>query len=250
MKIPLIPDKKDPIWILFAKVVKVIDSDNFKEELSRNGLKPIKSHQTMLKIVILSMFFKLDIVHVYNQVNKKPKLFKFLKIEELPSLKQLREIYSRHSEDKYLELTLKILNKLNFKKMRNLKTIVIDSTSITLDLKFSGRYLSKQMLLDKDYKRGYSTNKGHYAGFQLTLAMEYKTCRPLALLINPGSPNDTKMFDDILHELKRRRLLREGQLILCDRGFYSFDNYMIGINKYKNSSISVSKEETIFNNIN
>jgi hypothetical protein len=31
--------------------------------------------------------------------------------------------------------------------------------------------------------------------FQMTLAVEYETLRPLSILIYPGSPNDTKIFD-------------------------------------------------------
>ncbi len=34
-------------------------------------------------------------------------------------------------------------------------------------------------------------------------------------------------------ELKRRRLLRKGQLIVADKGFYSACNYLIGINKHQ-----------------
>ncbi|MDR2624144.1 MAG: hypothetical protein LBC39_06230 [Methanobrevibacter sp.] len=54
-----------------------------------------------------------------------------------------------------MELALKTLNKLQFQKIRNIKTIIVNSTSITLDLKFSGKFLSKEMLLTKDYKRAY-----------------------------------------------------------------------------------------------
>ena len=35
MKIPLIPDENDPMWNLFGKVIKVIGSRVFKEELGR-----------------------------------------------------------------------------------------------------------------------------------------------------------------------------------------------------------------------
>jgi len=233
MKIPLIPDENDPMWNLFGKVIKVIDSKTFKEELARNGLNNPKNHQNLIKMLLLSMFFKLEMVDVYNQVKTKPRLSKFLKIKDLQSLKQVRELYHRYSESKYLELALKTINKLQFKKIRNIKTIVLDSTSITLDLKFDGKYLSKQMLLTKDYKRCFSTNIGHYAGFKMTLAIEQRTCKPLAIIMHQGCPNDTKVFDDMLFELKRRRILRTGQLILADRGFYSLNNYLIGINKYK-----------------
>jgi hypothetical protein len=233
MKIPLIPDEKDPIWNLFDKVVKVIDSRTFQEELGRNDFKNINNHQTLIKLLLLSMFFKKDVSDVYNQVNTKSRLSKFLNIDDLLSLKQYRELYTRNRHVKYLELTLKTLNKLQFKRIRHIRTIVLDSTSITLDLKFHGKFLSKQMLLSKDYKRCYSTNIGHYAGFKMTIAIEQRTCKPLAILMHQGCPNDSKIFDDMLFELQKRRILRIGQLILADRGFYSLNNYSIGINKYK-----------------
>ena len=55
-----------------------------------------------------------------------------------------------------------------------IKTILLDSTAIIIDLKFNGKYISKQTCLDKDYKRGFSTSKGHYAGFQMTIAVGFK----------------------------------------------------------------------------
>lgn len=227
------PDKKDPVWNLFNKLLKVIDSRTFQEELARNDFTSIKKHQMMLKILLLSIFFQLDLSYVYNQVKNSAKLQKFLGIDELLSLKQIREIYHRNEENNYLELCLKTLNKMQFKKIRNIKTIILDSTSITLDLKFSGKFLSKQKLLTKDYKKAYSTNEKHYAGFKMTLAIEERTCKPLAILIHQGSPHDTKIFSDMLLELKKRRILKKWQLIIGDRGFYSLKNYLIGINKYQ-----------------
>lgn len=233
MNIPLNPDSKDPVWTLFSKVIKLIDSRNFKQELARNGLQSLKRHQTMLKMVLMASYFDLNVSHVHHEVKNRRKLQKFLNIKELLTLKQVREVYSRKNESKYLEMVLKTLNKLQFKKIRRIKTILIDSTALIIDLKFNGKYLSKQTCLDKDYKRGFSTSKGHYAGFQMTLAVEYETLRPLAIIIHPGSPNDAKIFDEILFELKNRRLLRNKQLIITDKGFYSKKNYLIGINKYK-----------------
>lgn len=233
MNIPLIPDLKDPIWVLFGKVVKLIDDRQFQQELTRNGLVRSTKYQNMLKIVLLASYFDLEVSHVYLEVKNRERLRKFLNINNLSTLKQIREIYSRTNEEKYLEMALKTLNKLQFKKIRGLKTILIDSTPLIIDLKFNGKYLSKQTCLDKDYKRAFSTSKGHYAGFQMTLAVEYETLRPLAILIHPGSPNDAKIFDEIMFELKKRRLLRKGQQIIADKGFYSAYNYLIGINKYK-----------------
>lgn len=233
MNIPLNPDLKDPIWILFSKVIKLIDDRTFQQELARNGFTSTKKLQTMLKVILLSSYFEMYVSNVFNEVINRPKLQRFLNIEDNLSLKQIRELYSRHDAEKYLETCLKTLNTLQFKEIRGLKTILLDSSPLIIDLKFNGKYISKQTCLDKEYKRGFSTSKGHYAGFQMTLAIEKETLKPLAILIHSGSPNDTKIFDEIMYELKKRRVIRKGQVVICDRGFYSANNYLIGINKYK-----------------
>ena len=150
MNIPLNPDSKDPIWTLFGKVIKLIDSRSFEQELARNGLRSIKRYRTMLKIVLLASYFDLEVSHVYSEVKNREKLLKFLNINNLLTLKQVREIYSRKNEQKYLEIALKTLNKLQFKKIRGIKTVLIDSTSLLIDLKFNGKFISKQTCLDKD----------------------------------------------------------------------------------------------------
>jgi hypothetical protein len=92
MKIPLNPDEKDSIWVLFSKVVKVVDSRIFQQELSRNRFKKIKNHQNLFKILLLSIYFKLNVSGVYNQVIISLKLFKFLNMENLQDLKQVRRL--------------------------------------------------------------------------------------------------------------------------------------------------------------
>ena len=57
MNIPLNPDSKDPIWTLFGKVIKLIDSRSFQQKLARNKLQSIERYQTMLKNDIISIIF-------------------------------------------------------------------------------------------------------------------------------------------------------------------------------------------------
>jgi len=59
-------------------------------------------------------------------------------------------------------MALKTLNKLEFKKYVTLKLFLLDSTSILIDLKFNGKYISKQTCLDKNYKRGFLPPKAIY----------------------------------------------------------------------------------------
>ena len=96
-----------------------------------------------------------------------------------------------------------------------------------------GRRITKKSLLKKPYKWGYSSSKGFYIGLKLTLAIDCKTMQPLAMLIHERSPNDAKIFDEILRELKRRRIYRKGDRILFDKGYFSKDNYQIAITKHK-----------------
>jgi len=46
------------------------------------------------------------------------------------------------------------------------------------------------------------------------IRVEYETLRPLAILIHPGSPNDTKIFDEMLFKLIRRRSIGKGRYYL------------------------------------
>jgi hypothetical protein len=39
----------------------------------------------------------------------------------------------------------------------------------------------------------------------MTIAMDQKTCKPLAILVHEGSLHDSKIFDEILFELKKRK---------------------------------------------
>jgi len=46
-------------------------------------------------------------------------------------------------------------------------------------------------------------------------------------------------------ELKRRRFLRKGQLIIADKRFYSIYNYLIYINKYKTVPLVFTRKKPI-----
>ncbi len=80
-----------------------------------------------------------------------------------------------------------------------------------------------------DYSWGFSPVHGHYIGYKLTLAIDYPSLKPLAILLHRGSPHDAPLFEEILEELKRRRIARTGDLIICDKGYYSYQNYVNGI---------------------
>jgi hypothetical protein len=56
--------------------------------------------------------------------------------------------------------------------------------------------------------------------------------KPLGFLLYPGSPNDSKLFDHIVNELMRRRVMRKGDMLVLDKGFYAYYHYADGLVKY------------------
>ncbi len=41
-------------------------------------------------------------------------------------------------------------------------------------------------------------------------------------LLYPGSPNDSTLFDKIVNELIRRRVMRKGDMLVLDKEFYAY----------------------------
>ena len=57
--------------------------------------------------------------------------------------------------------------------------------------------------------------------------------KPLCFLLHQGSPNDAKLFDEIMMELSRHRVVKGGDIVIFDRGYYSYINYVKAISVYK-----------------
>jgi len=235
MKIPVVYDKKDPKWILLSIVLKIFDYRETHQKLSNNGLTPLNRSVNCLKIIMIALFFDLPVSYVVSEFNRNNKLKKQLGIDEVFSAEQIYEFLSRHDAEYWCEFTIKLLNGINFKKRRYLKVILVDGTDIQIDLNWFGRRISKKSLEKKPYKWGYSSSKGFYIGLKLSLVLDCKTMQPLAMLLHEGSPNDAKIFSEIMYELKRRRILRKGDRIIFDKGYFSKENYQIAIVDYESA---------------
>ena len=68
---------------------------------------------------------------------------------------------------------------------------------------------------------------------KLTLALESETLKPLAFLINEANVSEPKIYPEILKELKKKRVIRAGDIIYADRGYYSYENYVISVKEFK-----------------
>lgn len=156
-----------------------------------------------------------------------------MRIKSAPSEDEVYSIMSSFDPDQFINFVIGVLNNVCFSRKRGLNQIIIDSTDINLDLNWFKRKISKKMLEDRDFKWGYSTHRGYFIGMKLSLALEYPSLKPLAFIINEANVSEYTVYPQILEELSRRNKIRAGDVLYFDRGYYSYENYVIGIAKYK-----------------
>lgn len=226
-------DSNDPKFILLSKIFKIIASKKALNIYSRNGFTNRKMMAFTLKVSFISMFFDYPISEVINELNRSFKLRKFCGcLDEIPTVDQVYEYFTRYSSTQYSNIVNSILNKYNKRRNGEIKQFIADATPCACDFNKDKKFITKEHLKKLKLKWGYSTTKGYFIGFKVTVVIDEKGLVPVSILIHPGAPSDTKLFEVILKELKRRRIMKERDIIFLDRGYYSYKNYQIGINKY------------------
>ena len=64
---------------------------------------------------------------------------------------------------------------------------------------------------------------------KMMILIDYKTLTPLFFHVYPANVHERGIYPLILEMLKRKKLIRFGDAIIMDRGFYAYKNYLIGI---------------------
>jgi len=65
---------------------------------------------------------------------------------------------------------------------------------------------------------------------KMMILIDYRTLTPLFFHVYPANVHESRIYPLILELLKRRKLIRFGDVIIMDRGFYAYKNYLIGKN--------------------
>ena len=233
MKHRLNLDIKDPNYTLLKKIFKIIDSRKSLEILASYGFKNLNKQIFAFKIIFISMFFGLDISFILNELESKKELQDYFKISEILTADQVYKIFSQQNPENLLKALNRILNHQNRVKRRGKKTFIVDATPVDLDFNFNRNKKTKEHLKTLNLKWSYSSSKGFYIGFKATVIIDYDSMNPVSILIHSGAPNDAKLFDEIMENLQKRRIIRKGDTIILDKGYYSYKNYQLGISKYK-----------------
>jgi hypothetical protein len=241
---PLIVDSKDPKWLLLGQVLAIISTRRVQQEFSKYKITPIKTATEAVKIAIIAMFFSVDCAFVIQELTDRKKLRKFVGIHDVPSADTVYNVMSRYDDTQFISLVLSILNLCcKWKRRHGMNTFLIDATAITLDLNWFKKRYSKATLEKREFKWGYSSTHGHYIGYKLTLALDSRSLQPVCFLLHPGSPHDSVLYEEIMSELKRRRIIRIGDIVVFDKGYYSYDNYIQGIFQFNVVPLIFSKKK-------
>ena len=235
--------KEDPNYILLEKIFKIIGSRKSRTIIASKGVKNINMMILSIKITFTAIFFNTTIEFVVSELKRDKKLQKFFQINEVPSALQISEFISRFKPDTYVKITNSILMQTKPIKKRGNRTFIVDATPVDLDYNTKRKHRSKKYLKKQNLKWSYASSYGFYIGFKATIVIEHESAMPVAILIHSGAPHDTKLFTEIMENLRKRRIIRKGDTIIFDRGYYKYENYQIGISKYKIVPLIFPKEK-------
>ena len=74
MKSPLICDKRDSKWKLLGEILKIFGSRRVKQEIAKQGIKPADRAGIMFRVMIVSMFFSVDVSYVLRELLERKEL--------------------------------------------------------------------------------------------------------------------------------------------------------------------------------
>ena len=235
-------DKEDPNYILLNEIFKIIGSRESKQIMARNGFNNVNELLIIIKTILLAIYFETSITYVVGELESNLKLREGLKIDYVVSSDKIYNRISRLDPDKLQNTVNSILNKFINNNRRGVRSFIIDATPGDLNINFGSKKVSKKSLENKDYAWAWGTAIGYYIGYKVTLVLDYRTKMPVYFMIDRGSRSDTKMIARILPILQRKRIIRRGDRILFDRGYYSYENYKIALQKYHVIPLILVKE--------
>ena len=243
MKHRLNYSKEDPNYVLLDEIFKIIGSRKSRTIIASKNVRNIEMMILSIKIVFVAIFFDITVEFVVEELKRNKKLRKFFEIrDQVPEAVQVSEFLSRFPSNTYVKIVNRILMTIKPVKKRGKRTFIVDATPVDLDYNIKRKKRYKKQLEKQGLKWSYASSYGFYIGFKATIVIEHESELPVAILIHSGAPHDSKIFDEVLENLQKRRIIQKGDTIIFDRGYYSYQNYQTGISKYKIIPLIFPKE--------
>jgi len=249
---PLIPDIKHPKWIIAIKILETIASPRAKRIASRLKIYDTDNFLLSIKLLVLSDLFERDVSGLIYEIDSNLQLKSLLKVNSKIKQQSIYKLYSELDYTIIYSFFKRLFSTRHASRTRNQEIIIIDTTSIIIDLNL---WRNRQRIgkKNKKYKYSFDHTRGYYVGFKLILAIN-QDFQILGLEIHENSPHDSKLLESFLEKLIRSRIIRSRDIILCDKGFASKKNYHVLINRFYLVPLIYPRKNTnidrILNNIN
>ena len=242
MNIPLIPDLNNPKWLIMQEILNSIDSNRARKIASRLKIPDVQIFIDYMKILILAETFELDYSYVVSEITENRKLKKFMGIKNPLEIKNIYKYVSK-LDSKDLNTFFSSIFKIAKNSHRTgKKYVIIDTSALPIDINTWRK--KNQIGKGKKYKWSYSPSSGYYVGYKLILAIDAETFEILGFEIYENSPNDSKLLENFVETLCNSRKLRQGDAVICDRGFTAEKNYHILISRFLLVPIIFSRKNT------
>ena len=163
-----------------------------------------------IKILFMSMYFDYTVSNVVNELNRSAKLRKFAGFsKEILTVEQIYEYMSRYSAEQYCKIVNSTLIRFNKQNRGTYNRFIADATPSACDFNNDKHFIPKEHLEKLNLKWGFSTTKGHFIGFKVTVVLNEKTMAPVSILIHSGAPNDSKILTKFYKTFKKDELSKE-----------------------------------------
>jgi hypothetical protein len=152
MKTPLVPDTSDVKWILLDSIHELLRFRRGRQITAKNGITPAKKAYECLAVLILSFFFCNEISYTVREIETRSNLQHFLRIRTVPAANDVYRFMSSCRPESITSMTFELLNLVCSNKNRNrIKTVIIDSTAISVDLNWFRKGYTKKDLENLPY---------------------------------------------------------------------------------------------------
>lgn len=145
MKTPLVPEEGDIRWELVRNVRGIFEQREVRKIVSKFGIKPLDRTIKMLKIVIISMCFGVDITFVISELKAKAPLREFTGVYNVPEAKDGYRLLSRFTVEQFVDMVLRIVNTVCGKRKSGKIMIIDDTTNLTVDLNWFKKKYKRQI---------------------------------------------------------------------------------------------------------
>lgn len=227
---PLIPDIKHPKWIIAIKILEIIASPRARKIAGRLKISDIDDFILSIKLLVLSDLFERNMSNLISEINLNYELREILEIKSEIKPQAIYKLHSKLDYDLSYTFFRSLFSTRRISRRKKSEIIIIDTTSIAIDLNL-WKNKSKIGKRNKKYKYSFDHSSGYYVGFKLILAIS-QDFQILGFEIHENSPHDSKLLVSFVEKLIKSRIIKFGDIIVCDKGFTSKQNYQVLINRF------------------